>query len=114
MSDKSFKVIEIKLKLYETKTVTILQPASIPPRPKWMIGEPGYVESVARTCPNCRSADVWRGPWCHFPEAYYIIVRMKPPVRHSGRKRNCLCNACKTFWNDVQAIPYKHQEGVDV
>jgi len=103
-----------KTKQYEPKVIRILQPGKIPPRPKWMQGEPGYLESVARTCPKCKSNDVWRGPWCHFAENYYRLVRLEPPVKHSGRTRHCSCNDCGEFWNDVQAIPYELQDWEDV
>ena len=33
----------------EPTVIRIIQPGTIPARPKWMKGEAGYVESVART-----------------------------------------------------------------
>ena len=107
-------VITLEIKRPEPRVFTIKQPSTIPPRPEWMKGESGYVESVARTCPKCKSNDVWRGPWCHFPEAYYVLVRMEPPVKHSGRKRHAACSDCGEFWADVQAIPYEIQDWADV
>ena len=107
-------VITIALKQREERVITLLQSGRIPSRPEWMQGEDGYVESVARTCPKCESNDVWRGPWCHFAEAYYVLVKMEPPVKHSGRKRHAACSDCGEFWVDVQAIPYDIQDWVDV
>ena len=102
-----------KTKQYEPKVIRILQPGRIPPRPKWMQGESGYIESVARTCPTCKSNDVWRGPWCTVPEIYLVLERMKPPVKHSGRKRHSACRDCGEFWSDIQAVPYKVQDWSD-
>lgn len=102
-----------KIERPEPRVIRILQPRTIPPRPKWMEGEPGFIQRVYRTCPKCRSMDVWRGPWCHFSEAYYVLVRLEPPVKHAGRKRNSACLECGEFWNDIQAIPYIHQDWED-
>lgn len=102
-----------RIKRPEPKTFTIRQPGTIPPRPKWMVGELGFIQRIFRTCPKCGSMGIWRGPWCHFTEAYYVLVRLEPPVKHSGRKRNCACEDCGEFWNDVQAIPYKNQDWDD-
>lgn len=102
-----------KIKREEPKVYYISQPGTIPPRPKWMEREPGYIQRVFRTCPKCKSNDVWRGPWCHFAESYYVLVRLEPPVKHSGRKRHCACRKCGDFWNDVQAIPYTLQDWTD-
>ena len=97
----------------EPKVYTIRQPGTIPNRPKYMQGEPGYVESVARTCPKCRSNDVWRGPWCTAPEMYIVLGDAKDGVKHSGRKRHAACLKCGEFWKDIQAIPYELQDWVD-
>ena len=106
------KALTIKTKRFEPAVVRILQPGRIPPRPEWMEGEAGYVQSVSKSCPKCRSNDVWRGLWCHFAERHFILVRMEPSVKHSGRARHCACRDCGEFWSDVQAIPYTQQEGV--
>ena len=98
----------------KTKTITILQPGTIPPRPKWMVGEPGYYEGVARSCPVCRSNDIWRGPWCNKPEVMVRLIRMETPVKHSGRGRHSACQSCGAFWTDFQGIPYKIREEEDV
>lgn len=110
MSDKSKVITIATIKRPEPKVYTISQPGTIPPRPKWMEGEPGFIQRVYRHCPTCKSNDVWRGPWCHFSEAYYVLVRLEPPVKHSGRKRNSACLKCGEFWNDIQAIPYKYTD----
>lgn len=108
------KVITIATtKRPEPKVYTISQPGKIPPRPKWMEGEAGYVQRVLRTCPTCRSNDVWRGPWCHFSERYFVLVRLEPPVKHSGRARHGACLSCGEFWTDIQAIPYTQQDWDD-
>ena len=97
----------------ELQTFRLLQPGIIPDRPEYMEGESGYVQSVARTCPKCQSNDVWRGPWCTVPEMYLVLKKMKPPVKHSGRKRHSACRNCSEFWSDIQAIPYKIQDWTD-
>lgn len=99
-----------KIKRVEPKVYVISQPGIIPDRPEWMEGEPGFIQRVHRSCPVCRSNDVWRGPWCHFSEAYYVLVRLEPPVKHSGRKRNASCRDCGDFWNDIQAVQYKYMD----
>lgn len=102
-----------KIQRPEPRTFRVLQEGTIPDRPEWMEGEPGYVESVARTCPKCGSMDVWRGLWAHFPAITFMLKRLEQPVNHSGRKRNCACLDCINFWNDVQAVPYSKQEDSD-
>ena len=106
-------VIALEIKRPEPRVFTIRQPGTIPPRPEWMKGEPGYVESVARTCPKCQSVNVWRGVWCTVSEIYLVLERMKPPVKHSGRKRHSACLDCGEFRIDIQAIPYVFQDWVD-
>ena len=114
MGEKPITFAKFRIEPPKTKTITILQPVSIPPRPKWMDGEPGYVESVARSCPSCGSNDVWRGPWCTVTEINIRLVRMEPTVSHSGKARHCACRDCGIFRNDFQGIPYKQQDEVDV
>ena len=97
----------------EAKVIRLLQPGTIPPKPRWMEGESGYVESVHRTCLKCGSNDVWRGPWCNTPEMYLGLKSREAPVKHSGRRRNAACLDCGEFWNDIQAIPYELQDWVD-
>jgi len=101
------------IKRPEPRVTRLVQPGTIPPRPEYMVGVSGYVESVARTCPKCGSADVWRGPWCTVPEMYLVLKRMEAPVKHSGRKRHSACLSCGEFRNDIQAIPYTLQDWVD-
>jgi len=103
-----------RIKRAEPRVFTILQPGTIPPRPKWMEGEPGYVESVARTCPTCGSNDVWRGVWCHVSEFSVRLRKYEPSVRHSGRNRHASCGDCGGFWTDFQAVPYDIQEEVEL
>ena len=103
-----------ELKRPEPRVIRIVQPGRIPPRPKWMEGDPTYVQSVARTYPSCGSADVWRGPWCNAPEINLLLERMKPPVKHSGRKRHSACLSCGEFRTDIQAIAYTIQDEEDI
>lgn len=114
MSDKSFKVTNLRINRYEPKVITILQPVPIPPRPDWMVGESGYFEAVAKSCPFCRSNDVWRGPWCNKPEVMVRLIRMETPVKHSGRGRHSACLSCGAFWTDFQGIKYTLQDEEDV
>jgi len=101
------------IKRSEPQVLRLTQPGTIPPRPKWMVGDSGYVESVAKTCPKCGSADVWRGPWCTVPEMYLVLKEREAPVKHSGRKRHSACLSCGEFRNDIQAIPYTLQDWMD-
>ena len=111
---QSWTVTIARIKRPEPQTIRLVQPGTIPPRPKWMVGESGYVESVARTCPECGSSNVWRGPWCNAPELNLVLKRMEAPVKHSGRKRNMACLKCGHFRNDIQAIPYEIEDWVDI
>jgi len=99
-----------RIKRPEPRVIRLVQPGTIPPRPKWMEGDSSYVESVARTCPKCGSADVWRGVWCHTPEIYLQLKRHEPAVKHSGRKRHSACLSCGEFRKDIQAVAYNNQE----
>lgn len=111
--DRGIAITIARVKREEPKVYVIRQPGSIPARPKYMQGEPGYVESVARTCPNCRSVDVWRGPWCTVPEMYLELKAREAPVKHSGRKRHAACLSCGEFRTDIQAIPYEIEDWAD-
>jgi len=110
---QSWTVTIATTKRPEPRVIHLRQPGTIPPRPEYMVGEDGYVESVARTCPKCRSVDVWRGPWCTVPEMYLVLKRMEAPVKHSGRKRHSACLSCGEFRTDIQAIPYDVEDWVD-
>ncbi|MCW4051289.1 MAG: hypothetical protein NWE89_16315 [Candidatus Bathyarchaeota archaeon] len=112
MSDNLITIARVKSP--EPKTFKVLQEGRVPDRPEWMEGEPGYLEQVFKTCPKCGSMDVWRGLWAHFPAISYMLVRLEPPVKHSGRRRNCSCLKCGGFWNDIQAVPYVKQEESDM
>lgn len=112
MTENLITIAEIKHP--EPRVFRILQPGTIPLRPKWMEGDPTYVESVARTCPKCGSMDVWRGVWCHRSEIYLRLKRLEPAVKHSGRTRHSACLSCGEFRTDIQAVAYTTpEEGED-
>jgi len=105
-------LLKVKFEHVKPTKIHLIQPWRVPPRPRWMEGDPSYAESVLGTCPNCGSSDIWRGPWCSTPEIYLRISGEPSPVRCSGRTRHFACLSCGEFRSDIQAVAYELQEEV--
>ena len=103
-------LLKVNIKHVEPTKIHLIQPWSVPARPKWMTGDPSYAESVSETCPNCGSSDIWRGPWCTRPEIYVVIEGEPSPVRCSGRTRHFACLSCGEFRSDIQVVAYDIQD----